>query len=321
MTRVLVTGATGFVGSMLCDALTRSGYLVRAALRTDRPVPVAIAEKVIVGDINSSTDWLQALKGVDAVIHTAARAHVLHAARAGANMYRETNECGTQRLAGASAQANVRRFVFLSSIKVNGEETRGRAYSALDEARPQDEYGLSKWRAEQEVAAIAASCSMEAVTVRPPLVYGPGVRANFLRLLQWVDHGWPLPLGAVRNTRSLVNIWNLCDFLLHVLEHPSAPNRTWMVSDGEDLSTTALIRRVGTAMGRRVRLIPVPERLLRLSAGLVGRTGELARLCGSLTVDITQSRVELGWSPRTSVDEALARTVAWYLNEGRSGAA
>jgi nucleoside-diphosphate-sugar epimerase len=321
MTRVLVTGATGFIGSMLCDALSRSGYLVRGALRAEQPVPVAIAEKIIVGDINSTTDWMQALKGVDAVIHTAARTHVLHTTRAGANLYCETNERGTQRLANAAAQTTVSRFVFLSSIKVNGEETSVRAYSPLDAPRPQDEYGLSKWHAEQEVTEIAARCSMEAVIVRPPLVYGPRVRANFLRLLQWVDHGWPLPLGAVRNIRSLVNIWNLCDFLLHVLKHPSAPGRTWMVSDGEDLSTPELIRRVGTAMGRRVRLIPVPAGLLQLSARLVGRRGELARLTGSLAVDITQSRVELGWSPRTAVDEALARTVAWYLNEARPGEA
>jgi nucleoside-diphosphate-sugar epimerase len=157
---------------------------------------------------------------------------------------------------------------------------------------------------------------MQAVIVRPPLVYGPGVRANFLRLLQWVENGWPLPLGAVRNTRSLVNVWNLCDFLLLVLKHPSAPGRMWMVSDGEDLSTPDLIRRIGTAMGRRVRLLPVPVSLLQLSAGLVGRRGELARLCGSLSVDITQTRAELGWSPHVTADEALTRTVAWYLKRG-----
>jgi UDP-glucose 4-epimerase len=313
MTRVLVTGATGFIGGVLCEALARADYLVRGALRTDRAVPVAVAEKVIVGDINSTTDWTQALHGVDLVIHAAARSHVLHPAQSSANLYFETNERGTQRLANVAAQMQVTRFIYLSSIKANGEETSARAYTPSDEPSPQDDYGLSKWHAEQQVAAAAEHAGMEAVIVRPPLVYGPGVRANFLRLLRWVDHGWPLPLGAVRNTRSLVNVWNLCDFLLLVLKHPSAPGRTWMVSDGEDLSTPDLIRRIGTAMDRRVRLLSVPVGFLQLSAGLVGRRGELARLCGSLAVDIAQSRAQLGWSPCVTVDEALQRTVAWYL--------
>jgi nucleoside-diphosphate-sugar epimerase len=319
MTRVLVTGATGFIGSMLCEALARSGYRVRGALRSDRSMPGALAEKVIVGEINVTTDWTQALQGVDAVIHTAARAHALHAGRAAADLYSATNARGTQRLASAAAQANVRRFVFLSSVKVNGEETRARAYTSLDTPQPQDDYALSKWHAEQSLVAVAARSGMEAVVVRAPLVYGPRVRANFLRLLHWVERGWPLPLGAVRNTRSLVSIWNLCDFLLQVLKHPNASGATWMVSDGEDLSTPDLIRRVSTAMGRRARLFSMPVGLLRLFAGLSGRSGELARLCGSLAVDMTPARIELGWSPRVSVDEALALTVAWYLNEGRSG--
>jgi nucleoside-diphosphate-sugar epimerase len=313
MTRVLVTGATGFVGGALCETLARADYLVRGALRTDRAVPTAIAEKVIVGDINSTTDWTQALRGVDLVIHAAARSHVLHPAQGSADLYFETNDRGTERLANVATRMQVSRFIYLSSIKVNGEETPARAYTSADEPHPQDDYGLSKRRAEQHVAATAEHTGMEAVIVRPPLVYGPGVRANFLRLLRWVDHGWPLPLGAVRNARSLVNVWNLCDFLLLVLKHPDAPGRTWLVSDGEDLSTPDLIRRIGTAMGRRVRLPPVPVAFLQLSAALVGRRGELARLCGSLAVDITQTRTQLGWSPCVSVDEALARTVAWYL--------
>lgn len=320
MTRVLVTGATGFIGSVLCEALTRSGYLVRGALRTDRSVPGSIAEKAIVGDINSTTEWHQALAGVDAVIHTAARAHMLHAAEGTANLYSQTNEHGTQRLANASAQAKVSRFVFLSSIKAKGEETSVRADTPFDASRPQDDYGLSKRHAEEHVAEIAGRTGMETVIVRPPLVYGPGVRANFLRLLQWVDHGWPLPLGAVENRRSLVNVWNLCDLLLLVLKHASAPRHTWTVSDGEDLSTPDLIRRIATAMGRRARLLPVPLGLLQLAAALAGRRGELTRLCGSLVVDISATRADLGWSPRTTIDEALARTVAWYLQRSLRGA-
>jgi nucleoside-diphosphate-sugar epimerase len=165
---------------------------------------------------------------------------------------------------------------------------------------------------------IAAASGMEAVIVRSPLVYGPGVRANFLRLMRLVERRWPLPFGAVRNQRSLVNIWNLCDLLLHALKHPSAPGRTWMVSDGEDLSTGDLLRRIGSAMHRRVRLFPVPMSVLQLCADLVGRRAEFARLTGSLVVDITPTRDDLGWSPSVRVDEALARTVAWYLSEGRS---
>jgi UDP-glucose 4-epimerase len=318
MTRVLVTGATGFVGTVLCETLARVGYVVRGAVRRNRALPACVAEKVVVGDINSTTDWTEALEGVDSVIHVAARVHELHAAAATVNLYLETNERGTQRLANAAARTKSCRFVYLSSIKVNGGEAASRAYTPLDEPHPQDAYGISKWHAERCIVQIAARTGMEAVIVRAPLVYGPGVRANFLRLMQWVDRGWPLPLGAIRNRRSLVNIWNLCDVLLHVLTHVSAPGRTWMVSDAEDLSTPDLIRRLGSAMGRPIRLLPVPVSLLQLSAGLMGRRAELARLCGSLAVDITQTCAELGWSPPVTVDEGLARTVAWYLDEGRS---
>jgi nucleoside-diphosphate-sugar epimerase len=318
MTRVLVTGATGFIGGFLCDALAQAGYRVRAALRTDRSVPDYVAEKVVVGDINSTCNWTAALEGVDSVIHAAARVHVLHDAAELSALYAETNERGTQCLVSAAARAKVRRFVYLSSVKVNGEETSGNAHTPFDEPRAQDAYGISKWHAEKHVVQIAALSAMEAVIVRSPLVYGPGVRANFLRLMRWVDSGWPLPLGAVRNRRSLVNIWNLCDLLIHVLRHPSAPGRTWMVSDGEDLSTGDLIRHIGAAMGRRVRLFSVPVGLLQLGAGLVGGRAEITRLCGSLVVDITQTRADLGWSPSVAVDDALARTVAWYLGEGRS---
>jgi nucleoside-diphosphate-sugar epimerase len=244
------------------------------------------------------------------VVHLAARAHILH--DSGAALYVETNAEGTLRLADESARAGVRRFLYLSSVKVNGEATVGRGYTSSDEPHPLDDYGKSKWSAEMYVRRIAASSAMEAVIVRPPLVYGPGVRANFLRLMRMVDSGWPLPLGAIDNRRSLVSIWNLCDFLTRVLEHPMAPNRTWMVSDGDDLSTPDLIRRLGHAMGKRVRFIPVPIRVLKLIGALTGKKAELDRLCGSLTVDMTQSCRDLEWTPPLSVDESLARTVQWY---------
>jgi nucleoside-diphosphate-sugar epimerase len=317
MTRVLVTGATGFVGLTLCDFLARSGYIVRAALRKDRLVPTCISEKVVVGDIAATTDWGEALHQVDSVLHIAARAHVLRNASADSNLYAETNAFGTERLAISSAIAGIRRFGYLSSVKVNGEKTTEHAYSADDEPRPMDAYGASKWLGEKSVMEIADRTRMDTVIVRSPLVYGPGVRANFLRLLRWVDRGWPLPLGAINNRRSCVSIWNLCDLLVHVLKHPHAPGRTWMVSDGEDVSTPELIQRLGNVMGRRVRLVPVPVRGLRLVGGLIGQSAEIARLCNSLVVNIAPTCRELQWSPPIKMDEALARTVNWYLAQSR----
>jgi nucleoside-diphosphate-sugar epimerase len=316
--RVLVTGATGFVGSVLCDAAVRSGYVIRAALRTEHRVPAAVSERVVVGDINAGTDWNQALRNVDLVLHVAARAHILGDEPCNAHLYTETNVHGTQRLAEAAARAGVQRLVFMSSVKVNGEDSGNGVYGPDDVPHPRDAYGESKALAEGSLRAVAAQTSMQTVCVRSPLVYGPGVRANFLRLLNWVYEEWPLPLGAVHNRRSLVSLWNLCDLLVHVLGHPAAANRTWMVSDGEDLSTPDLVRRMGSAMNRRVRLLPVPAGLLHLAGGVMRRKAEVARLCGSLAVDVTRTRDELGWSPPVSFDEGLARTVSWYIREGRS---
>lgn len=315
--RILVTGATGFVGRALCDFLAQSGYDVRAAIRVDSPLAERIPERVVVGDIGPGTSWDAALQGVDCVVHLAARAHVLNDAAANAHLYFETNQHGTETLARAAARAGVRRFVFLSSIKVNGEESARGAYGAADYPHPQDAYGKSKWLAEQALRTVAEQSGMQAVIVRPPLIYGPGVRANFLRLMRWVDARRPMPFAAIENRRSLVSIWTLCDLLATLLEHTAASG-TWMVSDGEDLSTPDLIRRLGVAMGRPVRLIAAPVGVLRALGGLLGKKAEIARLCGSLMVDITPTRVKLGWSPPVSVDEALQRTVAWYLSAGHT---
>jgi nucleoside-diphosphate-sugar epimerase len=308
MTRVLVTGASGFVGSVLCPMLTSAGYRVRAAERSAAP---QAAERVVVGDIGGETDWAQALGGVDLVIHLAARVH-LHDSPEAARLYFETNARGTQRLAADSVRHGVRRLVYLSSVKVNGEGTGDRAYSGTDVPEPLDDYGRSKWQGEQWLAETAAGTAMQAVIVRSPLVYGPGVRANFLRLLRWVDRGLWLPFGAVRNRRSLASVWTLCDLLVRLLDHPAGPARTWMVSDGEDCSTADLVRRIAHAMDRRARLLPVPAALLRLGAGLLGRSAEMRRLCGSLTVDVAPTRQLLGWAPPLTMDEALSRTVGWY---------
>jgi nucleoside-diphosphate-sugar epimerase len=317
VSRVLLTGANGFVGSFLCDALSSAGHSVRAALRADHPLADGV-EKAIVGEIGSGTRWREALVGVDWIVHLAARAHVMHAGAENAALYDEVNARGTLALATAAAAAGVQRLVYVSSIKVNGEETAGRRlFTAADEPSPRDAYGRSKWMGEQHLREVAARTSMEAVVVRPPLVYGPGVRANFLRLMQWVDREWPLPLGAVHNRRSLVSVWNLCGLLVESLQHPAAAGRTWMVSDGEDLSTPDLIRRIGRNMSRRVRLLPVPITLLSSCARLLGRQSEVARLTGSLEVEVGSTRRELGWSPAVTVDEGLARTVAWYRTTRR----
>jgi UDP-glucose 4-epimerase len=229
----------------------------------------------------------------------------------------EINARGTATLAAASTQAGVRRLVYLSSVKVNGEETHGHAYSPQDHPHPAGAYGLSKWLGEKHLLEAATGTSMEAVIVRSPLVYGSGVRANFLRLLRWVEREWPLPLRSVNNRRSLVSVWNLCDLLHLLLKHPSAAGGVWMVSDGEDLSTPELVRRLGRAMNRRVRLLPVAPTVLQICGLLSGRNEAVTRLCGSLSVDITRTRRELGWSPPLSINEGLARTSTWYLTECR----
>jgi nucleoside-diphosphate-sugar epimerase len=310
MTRVLVTGATGFVGGHLCAALGSSSYLVRAALRESRAAPAGAAEVAVVGEINSATDWRAALADVDIVVHAAARAHRLNDTES--EPYLEVNGRGTLRLAQAAARAGVRRLVYLSTIKVNGEGGADRPYTASDPPQPRDAYGQSKWLGEQHLQQVVGAGAMQGVVVRAPLVYGPGVKGNFLRLLRWVQRDWPIPLGSVNNARSLVSVWNLCDFLRLVLEHPAASGRTWLVSDGEDLSTPELVRRMASAMGRSVRLWRVPPAALAAAAAVTGRGGELARLCGSLRVDSAVARGALGWSPPLSVTEGIARTVAWF---------
>jgi UDP-glucose 4-epimerase len=318
---VLVTGATGFVGRVLCDALARSGYRVRAAARDVRRAPACVDEPMAIDDLGAANQWLPLLRDVDSVVHLAARAHVLGDPAANAHLYREVNAAGTLNLASQAASAGVRRFILLSSVKVNGESTRERPFSADDKPAPRDAYGESKWEAERHALTIGARTGMEVAIVRAPLVYGAGVKANFLRLMRWVDKERMLPLGGIANSRSLVSIWNLCDLVLLLITHPAAAQRVWMVSDGENLSTPELIRRIAHAMHRRARLLPVPAVLLRAAGGALGYRAETERLCGSLTVDISRTRHDLGWSPPISINEALSRTAQWYLSgaESRAG--
>jgi nucleoside-diphosphate-sugar epimerase len=319
MRRVLVTGANGFVGTVLCETLVRSGFEVRAAVRdTQRQVPPG-TETTLIGDIGANTDWSSALRGVDCVVHLAARAHILGDPRANEAAYFETNGRGTECLSSQAARAGVRRLVYLSSVKVNGEETPSGAFSATDRPNPQDSYGVSKWEGEQRLWDVSGRTGMQAVVVRSPLVYGPGVRANFLRLMRMVDRGLPLPLGAVHNRRRLVSVWNLSNLLGLALVNEAAAGRTWMVSDGEDLSTPDLVRRIGNAMGRRARLFPVPVAVLLLCGTLAGKRQELTRLCGSLAVDISATREQLGWIPPMPAEEGIGRTVGWYLARDNGG--
>lgn len=295
--------------------LAQSGYLVRATRRNGRQTPAAAAEQVVVGDLGADPQWQEALVGVDLVVHLAARAHVLGHPAADSGVYWETNALGTLNIARQSAAAGVRQFVFLSSVKVNGEATTSRAFTSRDEPHPQDAYGISKWEGEKFVMMVGRQTGMGVAIIRSPLVYGPGVKANFFRLMRWIDKEIILPLGAVQNKRSLISVWNLCDLILRLLAEPTAPAGVWMVSDGQDVSTPELIRHLANAMNRRARLLPVPVKALEYLGWTCGYRAQVARLCGSLAVDITDTRTGLDWFPPVSVTEGLQRTAHWYLSE------
>jgi nucleoside-diphosphate-sugar epimerase len=316
-TRVLdvcVTGASGFVGRELCSALQRSGHRVRAAVRDPRHSVSGCTEVVGVGDIAADPDWNAALHGVDVVVHTAARVHVMRdTASDPLAAFRRVNVAATERLARAAVENGVRRLVFLSSIKVNGDATTGRAFSAAEPAAPRDAYGISKHEAEQVLQRIARESGLELVIVRPPLVYGPGVGGNFLRLLRLVERGIPLPLGAVHNRRSMIYNGNLADALIACAAHPAAADKTYLVSDGDDRSTSSLIGELASGMGKRARLLRVPPSALDWAGRLTGKREEVERLTGSLVVDSSPIRRELDWHAPFSVHDGLERTTEWFL--------
>ncbi len=315
---ILVTGGTGFIGRRLIERLLGGGRAVRASIRRRPPEPAAGTQAAVeVGDVNGDTDWTEALHGASVVVHLAARAHVMRdTANDPLAEYRRVNVAGTINLARQAAASGVRRFVFVSSIKAHGEVTGvGSAFSAASAPAPMDAYGLSKREAEQELAKLARDTGMEWVVVRPPLVYGPGVKGNFLALMRAVHRGMPLPLGAIYNRRSLVALDNLVDLLATCIDHRAAANRAFLVSDGSDLSTTELLRRIGVALGRSARLIPVPEPLLRWGAKALGQPAVAQRLCGSLQVDISETQRILDWAPPVTVDEGLRRTAEAFLYE------
>lgn len=309
--RVAVTGAHGFIGRALVSALAAEEVDVRPLVRSANA-----AGDLALGDIGPETDWSEALEDVGVVVHLAARAHVLReTADDPLAAFREVNLDGTRRLAQQAASAGVGRLVFLSSIGVLGVHTNGRGpFSATDAPAPVEHYGRSKWEAEDALWQIAAETRLEVVVIRPPLVYGPGVRANFARLMRLVQSGWPLPFGAVANRRSLVALDNLVDLLARCVDAPKAAGETFLVADGEDLSTPELVRGLAEAMGRPARLVPVPPALLRLGGRLTGRSAEVERLIGSLQVDITHTCETLDWRPPISVQEGLRRAVVPVMN-------
>jgi nucleoside-diphosphate-sugar epimerase len=319
--KIFLTGATGFVGSRLCRLLVGCDYVVCAALRHSwLPDGLAVQEQVVVGDIDSGTRWGAALHDVDCVVHLAARVHVMEDdSNDPLAEFRRVNVEGTLNLARQAVAAGVNRFVFISSIKVNGEKTGDGGlggegiFCETDVPAPQDAYAVSKVEAEQRLMKLAAETGLEVVIIRPPLVYGPGVKANFYKMMCWLDRGVPLPLGAVYNKRSLVALDNLVDLIMTCIEHPAAVNQVFLAGDGEDLSTTELLRRMAKALGRPARLIPVPVKLLEIGAALLGKRAVIQRLCGSLQVDISKAREVLGWTPPVSVDEALEKTAKGYL--------
>lgn len=309
--RILVTGATGFVGRALVRRLAADRRAVRAAVRA--PAAPAAVETVAVGEIGPDTDWSAALRGVDAVVHVAARAHVLRESSAEAHArYRAVNTLGALRLAEAAAAAGVRRFVFLSSARVHGERSIDAPFTESSPLLATDPYGRSKAEAELGLAALARDSRLEPVILRPPLVYGPEARGNFARLVALVARGVPLPLGAVRNRRSLIFLGNLVDAIVRALDHPAAAGETFMVSDGEDVSTPELVRRIARALGKPARLVPIPGALLRLAGTLAGRADDVGRLLDDLVVDGTKIRASLSWSPVFTLDEGLGETAARY---------
>lgn len=308
---ILLTGGTGFVGGALQKRLLADGAQLKVTSRKTIPKMVDSVQFIQVSSLNAENNWGSALDGVDAVVHCAARVHVMNELSLDPlEDYRKVNVQGSLNLARQAARAGVRRFVFVSSIKVNGEVTQpGQTFTADDVPEPLDPYGVSKMEAEQGLRDIGVQSGMEVVIVRPPLVYGPGVKANFAAMMRWVARGIPLPLGSIHNARSMVALENLVDLLVTCLKHPAAAGQTFLVSDGEDVSTTELLIRVSNAMGKKTLLLPVPVFLLEWSAAMLGKRSVAQRLCSSLQVDIEKTRRFLGWNPPLTLNQGLKKAV------------
>ncbi|WP_223483869.1 UDP-glucose 4-epimerase family protein [Pseudomonas sp. A-RE-19] len=314
--KILVTGATGFLGNALVTRFcTLPETSVVAPLRNINSKLPDVVEKTYISNIDKTTDWTQSLSGVDVVVHSAARVHVMHEdPTQSLEKFRAINVEGTLNLARQAIQAGVKRFIFISSIKVNGEATEsGSAFSADDIPHPLDPYGISKYEAEQQLMQLANTGAIEVVIIRPVLIYGAGVGANFQQMMRWLVKGIPLPFGAVTNQRSLVSLENVVDLINICVDHPKAVNQIFLVSDDEDISTTQLMQRLIACLGVKSRLVPVPVWVLMPLAGLFGRRATAQRLFGSLQVDIKKNQELLGWRPPTSLDDGLKLTAQHFL--------
>lgn len=317
--KILVTGATGFVGSALVERLLSQKHEVVALVRQRNAI---VAPQVQISVMPEQGTDLSSVRfdDVAAVVHCAARVHVMNDTSVDPLAeFRAVNVDLTLDLARRAAAAGVRRFIFVSSIKVNGEATApGSSFKSDDVPAPLDPYGISKMEAEQGLLRVSQETGIEIVIIRPVLIYGPGVKANFRSMMSWLDKGIPLPFGAIRNKRSLVSLDNLVDLIMTCLDHPAAANQTFMVSDGEDVSTTELLSRMAAALGKPARLIPVPAALMNIAAKILGRADIAQRLNGSLQVDISKTREVLGWSPIKSLDEGLAKTANDFRTKSKS---
>lgn len=307
--KLLITGASGFLGRHLCAAAVGKGIPIRRAVRRSTG-----SGDWGMGDISGKTDWSAALKGVDTVIHLAGRVHIMqdHGNHLLAE-FRRVNAEGTFNLAIQAARAGARRFIFISSSKVNGEMTLPRIpFTTNDKPAPVGPYALSKYEAEQTLQTVNGKTGLEIVIIRPPLIYGPGAKANFRKLIEAVDRGIPLPFGSIQNRRSFLSLTNLVDLIYRCVEHPKAAGATFLASDGEDVSTPELVRRIAKALGRPAKLLPVPEWLMKLGGTITGKSAEVERLCGSLQIDSSKARRVLGWTPRCSMEEELRRVAEWW---------
>ena len=320
MKRVLVTGANGFVGFNTCRLLREGGFVVRAAVRRAGRLPARLSEDEIVvpGDIGPGTEWGPVLEGVSAVVHLAGRVHVLRETVLDPQgEFYKANVDGTERLARAAASARVRRFVYVSSIGVNGKSTHGRPFTEGYTPSPHNSYAISKWEAEQSLRRVAEETGLGVTVLRPPLIYGPGVKANFLRLMRLVNRGLPLPLRSIDNRRSLIYVANLANAIAVCLDHPKAAGETFLVSDGEDVSTPELIRRIARSLGRSVWLLPLPPPLVRAAGRLMKQSASVEPLLDSLEMDSSKIARTLGWRPPSPMMEGLEETAKWFMGEAR----
>ena len=310
----LVTGANGFVGYALTRTLSAKNNVV-AALRSFN-TDESLITQLLIKDINAPLDWFIAISKIDVVIHLAARVHVIDELSSDPLYdFLEVNLYGTLNLAKYAAKSGVKRFVYISSVKVNGEYTEHKPFDEDDSANPHDAYAVSKWRAEQALRQLSKEIQMEIVIIRPPLVYGSGVKANFLRLLKLVNKSIPMPLACIRNQRSMIYVGNLVDAIITCATHPKAANQTYLVSDGESVSTPQLIRNIAQASGKRVLLLPFPISMMKFLAKLFGKSAAVDRLTQSLVIDSSKIRRELDWTPPFTMTQGLKATADWYKNQ------